>query len=577
MPVRQRLLLLQLPRLDPDVGTPGENIMLAAAGLQNALARSPEGAHWETLPTPAAQDTADNAALLAAVLALEPDVIGATLYLWNVERTLRLLAALKRQRPSLRTVVGGPEVAREHPLLFPPAASGRAPAPVDVAVVGEGEGVFPDILAGLRRGRPTSWRTVAWRRQSQLVFGARTPPTRPLNELLPPADHPVNRPDAHGMAYLETNRGCPMRCAFCCYNLRRQGWSSLPPAEVERRVRLLRRRGAREIRLVDPTFNAHPRFRAILGALRRANADGRVKFFVELRADTLTEQDAAELAAAHVAEAEVGLQSTDPAVLRAIHRPAHLDRALAGIERLQRHGIRPTIDIMYGLPRQGRNDIERALAVLARFPKAHPQFLPTLLLPGTELRDRRRELNLRAQALPPYRVQATDRLSARQLAAIEALAEARLGGFDTPTRRFVGRRLPDLFPERVIVEVGGRADWSTQLPAGVANRRTVIFRGGNLFGHRAAIAAGVRQAVRREPDILWQFVLAPASEEPLDLLDVLIATIRHLPSHWLDRLVSPAGTRRFAARRLFIRLPRGRACDPGWRAAAEALLASVFH
>ncbi|MCX6998380.1 MAG: B12-binding domain-containing radical SAM protein [Kiritimatiellaeota bacterium] len=594
MPFRQRLLLLQLPRLDPDVIAPGENVMLAAAGLQSALARSSEGAHWEALPTPAAQDTADNATLLAAVLALEPDVIGATLYLWNVERTLRLLAALRRLRPRLRSVVGGPEVAREHPLLFAPAAAGGPCAPVDVAVIGEGEVVFPDILAALRLGQSTPWRTVAWRQQEQWVFGGRTPPTRPLSELLPQADHPVCRPDAHGMAYLETSRGCPLHCAFCCYNLRRQIGSSLPPAEVGRRVRILRRRGAREIRLVDPTFNAHPRFRAVLGALRRANADRRVKFFVELRADTLTERDAADLAAANVAEAEVGVQSTDPAVLRAIHRPANLDRVLAGIEWLQRHGIRPTIDFMYGLPRQDVDDLERSLAVLARFPDAHPQFLPTLLLPGTELRDRRRELKLHSQPLPPYRVQSTDRLSARQLAAIETMAEARLGGFDTPTRRFVGQRLPNLFAEQVIVNVGGRqagaaslrpyltdpsrrGDLSAHALAGAANRRAVIFRGANLYAHRQALADALHQAVRREPDILWQFVLAPEREEPLDLLDELIATIRRLPSHWLDRLVSPAGTRRYAARRLFIRLPRGHPWNPGWRDTAEALLAEVFH
>ena len=621
MPSCQRLLLLQLPRLDPDVTTPGENVMLAAACLQSALARSPECKHWDVLPAPATQDTADNASLLAAVVALRPDVIGATLYLWNVERTLRLLAAIKHHLPCVCTVVGGPEVAREHPLIFAhiptvaaaagrggpacggsggPALPGCAAAgqgsTIDVAVIGEGEAVFPDILAALRRGRNTDWRNVAWTRDGHAIFGKRASPTRPLLELLPPADHPIWRPDAHGMAYLETTRGCPMRCAFCCYNLRRKGCSSLPPAEVARRIRILRQRGAREIRLVDPTFNAHPNFRAILGAMRRANADRGVQFFVELRADTLTERDATQLAEAHVAEAEVGVQSTDPTVLQCIHRPTHIDRVLTGIERLQRHGIRPTIDFMYGLPRQGLDDIERSLAVLERFPNAHKQFLPTLLLPGTELRDRANELKLRAQPLPPYRMQATDRLSARQLAAIEVLAEARLGRFDSPTRRFVGTRLPDLFGERTSVACGRSAAPQRGLKSeleialqgsaptidgpdrrGSANRRAVIFRGENLFAQRQTLASFIREAVRREPDILWQFVLAPAREEPLDLLDFLIATVRRMPPHWLDRLVSPAGTRRFAARRLFVRLPRSRAFEAGWREEAEALLAGIFH
>jgi len=562
MPSRQNLLLLQLPRLDPDVTTPGENVMLAAAGLQSALDRSSEGVRWELLPTPTEQETADNAALLAAITALRPDAIGATLYLWNIERTLRLLAAIRKLLPRVHLVVGGPEVAREHPLLFPnsPALPGPRMHPaVDVAVIGEGEAVFPAILSAFRRKASTDWRTVAWQRDRQPRWGARSAPVRPLRDLVPPADHPSCRPDAYGMAYLETTRGCPMRCAFCCYNIRRAGWSSLPPSEVTQRIRTLRRRGARKIRLVDPTFNAHPDFRAILAAMRHANPDRKVRFFVELRADTLMEADAAHLAAAGVAEAEVGVQSTDPVVLRAIHRPVNLERTMAGIDLLQRHGIRPTMDFMYGLPRQGMEDISRSLDILARFPKAHPQFLPTLLLPGTELRDRCRELRLRSQPLPPYRVLATDRLNSRQLAAIEALAQERLGGFDSPTRRFVGTNLPDLFP------------------AHSGNRQALFFRGEDLFAQQQVLAARIRDAVRREPDILWQFVLAPTREEPLDLLDFLIATLRHLPSHWLDRLLSPSGVRRLAARRLFVQLPRGRAFDLSWRYEAEALLGTTFH
>ena len=85
------------------------------------------------------------------------------------------------------------------------------------------------------------------------------------------------------------------------------------------------------------------------------------------------------------------------------------------------------------------------------------------------------------------------------------------------------------------------------------------------------------EAVRWEPDILWQFVFAPREQEPLDLLYAAIAAVRRMPGHWLDRLVSPGGTTRYAARRVMVMLPRGRKFYPGWRAAVDGLLASVFH
>lgn len=609
----KHILFLQLPRLDPDVTSPGENLMPAAACLRAALERSAEAKQWAVIETPACQDTDADAALAEHIAALRPDALSATCTLWNIERTLHLLKLLKKRRPALRIVIGGPDIAANHPLL--PEAGGRRSEvggqrseigdqrpelrlpttncqlplptatvhrfPADAYVIGEGEAVFPAVLRFLRTGNAPNARGVLWRAEDgTFIEGARKRPVKPLQDLLPAPDHPINKPDAFGMAYLETNRGCPMRCAFCCYSIRRTTTTCLPPEEVSTRIRILRQRGAKEIRLIDPTFNAHPRFDEVLDAMARQNRDRGVAFFVEIRADTLTDDQARRLAAAGVAEAEVGIQSTDPAVLRLLHRPLDAQRVSRGIEALLRHGIRPTLDFMYALPAQDEHDLQRSLDWLARFGDTiHPQFLPTLLLPGTELRDRATELGLRAQRLPPYRVQATDRLTSRQLAAVETGAAERLGGFDSPTLRFVGRRLPDLFPSRL------RLDWretdSRRTPRDLrriaANRQAVIIAGSDFFSTRHALAALIRRLVLAEPHVLWQFVLEVSAEEPLDLFDHLIAAFDRLPGHWLDRLVSPPGQRRLCARRLFVKLPHGRRIDPAWRRAVEDLLASHFH
>ena len=583
----KQILFLQLPRLDPDISSPGENLMPAAACLRAALERSPEAKHWEVIETPACQDTAADSALADHIAALRPDALSATCYLWNIERTLHLLKLLKKRLPSLKVVIGGPDIAANHPLL-PGIEDARHPTqdarslpsdlrfPADALVVGEGETVFPSVLRFFRVGQAPNFSGVAWRDENGIFAeGTRKRPVKPLQDLLPAPDHPINKPDAFGMAYLETNRGCPMRCAFCCYNLRRSTTTCLPPDEVATRIRILRGRGAKEIRLTDPTFNAHPRFDEILEVMTRENGDRSMAFFVEIRADTLTDDQARRLAAAGVAEAEVGIQSTDPNVLKIIHRPLNADRVLRGIEALLRHSIKPTLDFMYGLPEQDANDIERSLEWLARFGEdIHPQFLPTLLLPGTELRDRAKELSIRAQRLPPYRVLSTDALSARQLAQVEALANERLGGFDSPTQRFVGARLPDLFPARLRIALP-TPDARPTTPD--SNRQALLISGSDLFSQREALAALIRRCILAEPHVLWQFVLEPTEEEPLDLFDFLIAAFGKLPGHWLDRLVSPPGQKRLCARRLFVKLPRGKRFDPAWIDEVEDLLASGFH
>ena len=111
---------------------------------------------------------------------------------------------------------------------------------------------------------------------------------------------------------------------------------------------------------------------------------------------------------------------------------------------------------------------------------------------------------------------------------------------------------------------------------GAASRRAVILHGRDLYARRALLGRIVRGAIRSEPDMLWQFVLAPLREEPLDLLDDLIRAIRRFPPHLLDRYASAAGQSRIVSRRLFVQLPGHRRFDPGWVAAAEDLLAQAF-
>src|SRR5947199_2705732 len=47
------------------------------------------------------------------LLAREPKIIGFGVYIWNVAETSQLIATLKRSRPELSIVLGGPEVSYE--------------------------------------------------------------------------------------------------------------------------------------------------------------------------------------------------------------------------------------------------------------------------------------------------------------------------------------------------------------------------------------------------------------------------------------------------------------------------------
>jgi hypothetical protein len=564
---QRKVLFLQLPQLDNDTSGPSENLMLAAAYLEHAANTSGESRYHRFMRLPRHLDRADTPTLANAILHQKPNVIAATLYLWNIEWTLRLLRLIKAIRPATKIIVGGPEVARRHPFLY------HSGVP-DVAVSGEGEAVFPAILKAVRAGRQPDFTTVAVKSNHGYRWGHTPPPSVTLSDVLPPVASSACAPDHNGMAYMETSRGCPMRCTYCRYAHLRRHVSFLEPEHVVARIRALHAMGAGEIRFIDPTFNAHPHFHAILHELVKLNRNHHLRFFAELMAERLTPDDARLLAAANFTDIEVGMQSRDPDVLREIRRPTRLAQLDSGIRLLSRHGIKVTLDVMYALPLQDLKGVRNTIAWSLRQPKTNIQCLQTLLLPGTELRDRRHQWQCRALTLPPYAVTSTNSLSAEDIVRIEHLiaCHPRLRS-DNPTEGFIGRKLPDLFDEQLPLEASALPH--AELP-GRENRRTYLIHGSNLFQYRTALATFIHRCLQEQPDGLFQFVLVPRIEEPLDLLDELIAVIRKSPSHLVDRYAGIMANQQIASRRLRILLPPRRQFDPQWIQAAEQVLSEAF-
>ncbi len=564
--LQQKLLFLQLPRLENDTAA-GENLPLAPRYLLHAAERAGLSSKYEPRWLTPDEEELDDRHLLENILDWQPNIICCTLYLWNIERTLRLLRRARQALAGMKVIVGGPEVAFQHPFLF------RTGLP-DVAVVGEGERVFPQILSALQKGRPTDFNHVAWKTGRRYSWGRLPSRNVTLQECLPPAHHSSWKPDPAGMAYLETGRGCPLRCSYCRYAHLRRRTTFFDAAEVSRRVRTLMDRGAKEIRFVDPVFNANPAFQNILHSLRKLNRKGRLRFFAEVQADLLTPDQIHGLAEAGFSELEAGVQSLDPLVLKRIRRPVRLVPLESNLRLMAEEGIRVTIDLMYGLPGQTLQEVRRSLKWAWQFKGANVQCLQTLLLPGTDLRTERKRWRMQADERPPYGVRSTSALSPEDIRTIEEIMH-RKSPLDCMTEKFVATTLPDLFRERITLDLT-KQQWADKIP-GVTSRRALIFKAPSLFAHRKKLTAMVRKAISSEPNILWQFVLQPEQEEPLDLFDDMIAEIRKRPPLWTDRFASVAGWDRIASRRVFVLLkPSGR-YSPSWIEATEALLEDHFY
>ncbi|MBW1721487.1 MAG: radical SAM protein [Deltaproteobacteria bacterium] len=565
--VKKKILFLQLPRLDNDTGKEDENLPMAGFYLSWALEKAGMERLWEIRGLTPEQEELDDAHLLRWMAEWRPDILCATLYLWNIERTLHLARKLKERLPDLRIIFGGPEVAPGHPFLF----KSRVP---DVVVAGEGEFLFPFILKALHRGEKTNFNQVAWKGERQYHWGTTSTPSPSLSDALPPPEHPCWRPDPRGTAYLETGRGCPLRCTYCRYPHMRDTISFLTADDVIQRAHILVKRGARQIRFVDPTLNANPRFRQILQGLKELRRNRHIDFFAEVRADVLGEDDVMLLREAGFTELEAGVQSRDANVLRRVRRPLRIDSLERNIRLMTREGIRVTIDLMYGLPGQRKEEVLESIEWAWGFRHSDVQCLQTLLLPGTDLKGKARTWQMKAGHRPPYGVISTKTLSFEDIQEIEEYLNEKQAS-DCMTQRFVGYRLPDLFAERIGLSPG-MSDGAREIP-GCTSRRALLFQGTNLYSMREWIRKVISRAIQSEPHMLWQFILRPETEEPLDLIEEMIAEIRKYPVLWLDRFACVKGWDRIASRRIFILLKRGGRYSPAWKDAAETLLEDNFY
>ncbi len=178
------------------------------------------------------------------ILVLEPKIVALGVYVWNVAPSTELAALLKRLRPDLVVILGGPEVSHE------PEAQ-QIVRLADCTIRGEGERAFPAICRDVLAGGAVPAKIVA-----------AEPPD--LAAVVLPYDEYTDADIAHRLIYVEASRGCPFSCEFCLSSLD----AAVRPYPLEPFLAALERllaRGVRHFKFVDRTFNLHlPTSRRIL-------------------------------------------------------------------------------------------------------------------------------------------------------------------------------------------------------------------------------------------------------------------------------------------------------------------------
>ena len=198
-----------------------------------------------------------------------PAVAAFSVSMWNEQLSLKVAQQVKASYPDCLIVMGGPQVPHQ------PAGYFAQYPFIDVAVKGEGEEAFGEVLARFLESKDFSGiASVAYRDPATgrcVVNDLKRPQSRDLDIYPSPYLEGVfdpliaNWPDLDFQAIIETNRGCPFLCTFCFWG--QGGLSTKYRFHSLDRVRgVLEWCAKNRIRYVfnaDSNFGMHPRDREI--------------------------------------------------------------------------------------------------------------------------------------------------------------------------------------------------------------------------------------------------------------------------------------------------------------------------
>jgi radical SAM superfamily enzyme YgiQ (UPF0313 family) len=376
------------------------------------------------------------------ILALNPSIVGFGVYIWNVLEITAVVGIIKAVAPSVRIVLGGPEVSfvNDQPPVCQVA---------DYIISGQADVSFYKLAKQLIDGP----------KPLQKNF---TGEGFDLDELVLPYQYYTDEDIAKRFIYVEASRGCPFKCEFCLSSLDKTAEPFALDAFLEQ-MQSLYDRGARLFKFVDRTFNLN--VKASLKILNfflekiQANPNDPVFAHFELVPDHLPEKlrEAIALFPAGTLQFEIGIQTFNPQVQTLISRRQNDAKAEENIRWLvtqtQAH---LHVDLIAGLPGESLESFGAGLDRLHGYGPHEIQLGILKRLRGTPIIRHSDTHKMRYNPQTPYNVLSTDEMDFSQVQAITRFA--RYWDLIVNSGRF-SKTLPLLLTDQPFARFKAFSDW----------------------------------------------------------------------------------------------------------------------
>ena len=332
-----------------------------------------------------------------------PDVVCVSCYIWNLSFVKELMADLIKILPGADFWAGGPEVSYDAEKFLTENSEFKG------VMVGEGEETFKELAGYYVEKNPQNLKEmtgICYRDGDQIIHNG-------WRQIMDLSSIPFIYKDLsefkNRIIYYESSRGCPFSCSYCLSSIDKK-LRFRDTETVKKELQFFIDNKVPQVKFVDRTFNCKHDHAMAIWKYINEHDNGVTNFHFEISADLLREEELQEMSTMRpgLIQLEIGVQSTNPDTIKAIHRTMDFEKLKGIVDRIHSFGnIHQHLDLIAGLPYEDYDSFRNSFNDVYALKPQQLQLGFLKVLKGSHMMEMCREYGIVYKTQEPYEVLST--------------------------------------------------------------------------------------------------------------------------------------------------------------------------
>lgn len=332
-----------------------------------------------------------------------PDVVCVSCYIWNLSFVKELMADLIKILPGADFWAGGPEVSYDAEKFLTENSEFKG------VMVGEGEETFKELAGYYVEKNPQNLKDmtgICYRDGDQIIHNG-------WRQIMDLSSIPFIYKDLsefkNRIIYYESSRGCPFSCSYCLSSIDKK-LRFRDTETVKKELQFFIDNKVPQVKFVDRTFNCKHDHAMAIWKYINEHDNGVTNFHFEISADLLREEELQEMSTMRpgLIQLEIGVQSTNPDTIKAIHRTMDFEKLKGIVDRIHSFGnIHQHLDLIAGLPYEDYDSFRHSFNDVYALKPQQLQLGFLKVLKGSHMMETCREYGIVYKTQEPYEVLST--------------------------------------------------------------------------------------------------------------------------------------------------------------------------